>query len=56
MQKRSWVVVALGIVTGCAALQPERRLAPQDQQYRVTSVAVVPFSLTFHACPDDIDH
>jgi hypothetical protein len=40
----------------CVTLGPERRLSLADQAYRVGSVAVVPFSLTYRACADDIDH
>ena len=56
MLRRSPALLLFAVLTACAAMQPERRLALPDQSYRVGSVAVVPFSLTYHACPDDIDH
>ena len=53
---RPRTILLLLALTGCAAMQQERRVPVADQAYRVVSVAVVPFSLTYHACPDDIDH
>ncbi len=40
----------------CASLGPERRLSVADQTSRVGTVAVVPFSLTYRACPAAVAH
>lgn len=52
---RPLLLLPLLLAQACAALQPERRLAPADQPLRVKRLLVMPVLFPYRACPDDID-